>query len=136
MGLREGLRVIRVLALGRHAASVAALAEECGAVPLIADVRDSAAIVAGVGDREIDILINNAGILSSRVRFQDIDHAEIDAVIDVNLKAPMHLTRALLPDMVQRKRGHLIYLGSCGAGVLPVHGGLWPLEALAEPLLR
>ncbi len=35
-------------------------------------------------------------------------------MIDVNLKAPMHLTRALLPGMVARRRGHLIYIGSSG----------------------
>ena len=51
-----------VLALGRNAELVAALAAECGAVPLIADVRDTAAIMAGIGDHAIDILVNNAGI--------------------------------------------------------------------------
>jgi NADP-dependent 3-hydroxy acid dehydrogenase YdfG len=35
-------------------------------------------------------------------------------MIDINLKAPMHLTRAFLPAMVERKRGHLIYIGSSG----------------------
>lgn len=119
-----------VLALGRNAASVAALAEECGAVPVVADVRDTAAITAGIGDREIDILVSNAGILSSRARFQEIDPAEIDAMIDVNLKAPMHLTRALLPGMVARRRGHLIYLGSSGGQApYPSMGAYGPSKA-------
>ena len=61
---------------------------------------------------EVDILINNAGILSTRATFHEIDPGEIDAMIDVNLKAPMHLTRAILPGMVERKRGHLIFIGS------------------------
>jgi NAD(P)-dependent dehydrogenase (short-subunit alcohol dehydrogenase family) len=47
-------------------------------------------------------------------RDRNPDPAVIDAVIDVNLKAPMHLTRALLPGMVERKRGHLRYIGSSG----------------------
>lgn len=119
-----------VLALGRDAAAVAVLAEECGAVPVVADVRDTTAVLAGIGDREIDILVSNAGILSSRARFQDIDPAEIDAMIDVNLKAPMHLTRVLLPGMVQRKRGHLIYLGSSGGRApYPSMGAYGPSKA-------
>ncbi|WP_442195481.1 SDR family oxidoreductase, partial [Rhizobium leguminosarum] len=46
--------------------------------------------------------------------FSEIEPSEIDAMIDVNLKAPMHLTLAFLPAMVERKRGHLIYIGSSG----------------------
>lgn len=103
-----------VLALGRSANPLAQLAADSGATPIEADVRDTAAIMAQLGDRPVDILINNAGILSTRARFDEIDPAEIDAMIDVNLKAPMHLTRAILPGMVARKRGHLIYLGSSG----------------------
>jgi NADP-dependent 3-hydroxy acid dehydrogenase YdfG len=68
-------------------------------------------VLAGVA---VDILVNNAGILSTRAAFQDIDPAEIDAMIDVNLKAPMQLTRVFLPGMVARKRGHLLYIGSSG----------------------
>jgi len=105
---------LEVLALGRNGAALAQLAAESGATPIEADVRDTAAIAAQLGDRPVDILINNAGILSTRARFDEIDPAEIDAMIDVNLKAPMHLTRALLPGMVARKRGHLIFLGSSG----------------------
>ncbi len=105
---------LEVLALGRNRTALAQLAAECGATPVEADVRDTAAVVAQIAGREIDILVNNAGVLSTRARFQEIDPAEIDAMIDINLKAPMHLTRAVLPGMVARKRGHLIYLGSSG----------------------
>lgn len=107
-----------VLALGRNESSLVALAEECGAKPLVADVQDIATILERIGGQDIDILVSNAGILSSRARFQEIDPVAIDAMIDVNLKAPMHLTRALLPGMVARRRGHLIYLGS-SAGQAP-----------------
>jgi NADP-dependent 3-hydroxy acid dehydrogenase YdfG len=119
-----------VLALGRNREALAELAAACGAVPLVADVRDTGAIVAQLGERQVDILVNNAGILSSRARFDAIDPAEIDAMIDVNLKAPMHLTRAVLPGMVARKRGHLIYLGSSGGRApYPSMGAYGPSKA-------
>lgn len=105
---------LTVYAVGRNEAALQGLAADCGAVPVRADVRDTAAIVAGLAGVEVDILINNAGILSTRATFHEIDPAEIDAMIDINLKAPMHLTRAFLPGMVSRRRGHLIYIGSSG----------------------
>lgn len=105
---------LTVYAVGRNEAALQGLAADCGAVPVRADVRDTAAIVAGLAGVEVDILVNNAGILSTRATFHEIDPAEIDAMIDINLKAPMHLTRAFLPGMVSRKRGHLIYIGSSG----------------------
>lgn len=107
-------RGLAVHAIGRNPAQLAALASQTGAVPIEADVRDTARIAEALAGIEVDILVNNAGILSTRSAFQDIDPAEIDAMIDVNLKAPLHLTRAVLPGMVARRRGHLIYIGSSG----------------------
>lgn len=119
-----------VLALGRNREALEALAAECGAEPIIADVRDTDAIMTQLGARAVDILVNNAGILSTRARFHEIEPAEIDAMIDVNLKAPMHLTRALLPGMVARKRGHLIFLGSSGGQApYPSMGAYGPSKA-------
>jgi len=121
---------LEVLALGRNAAALAELKAECGATPIEADVRDMAAVTAQLGDRPVDILINNAGILSTRARFDEIDPVEIDAMIDINLKAPMHLTRVVLPGMVARKRGHLIYLGSSGGRApYPSMGAYGPSKA-------
>ena len=107
-------RGLTVYAVGRNRAQLDELAAETGAIPIEADVRDTARIAAALDGVEVDILVNNAGILSTRAAFQEIDPAEIDAMIDVNLKAPMHLTRVLLAGMVARRRGHLIYLGSSG----------------------
>ena len=107
-------RGLTVYAVGRNAAQLADLKETFGAVPVEADVCDTARITEALAGVEVDILVNNAGILSTRAAFPDIDPAEIDAMIDVNLKAPMHLTRAFLPGMVARRRGHLLYIGSSG----------------------
>lgn len=107
-------RGLTVYAVGRNEAQLAALAAATGAIPIQADVRDTAQIAEALNGIEVDILVNNAGILSTRAAFQEIDPAEIDAMIDVNLKAPLHLTRIMLPGMVARRRGHLIYIGSSG----------------------
>ncbi|MCR6497535.1 SDR family oxidoreductase [Shinella sp. CPCC 101442] len=107
-------RGLTVYAVGRNEAQLAALSDATGAIPVQADVRDTARIAEALDGVAVDILVNNAGILSTRAAFQDIDPVEIDAMIDVNLKAPLHLTRVVLPGMVARKRGHLIYIGSSG----------------------
>ncbi|MGR9375981.1 SDR family oxidoreductase [Rhizobium leguminosarum] len=105
---------LTVYAVGRNAEALEELARESGAKPVRADVRDTAEIVKQLHGTDVDILVNNAGILSTRATFSEIEPSEIDVMIDINLKAPMHLTRAFLPAMVERKRGHLIYIGSSG----------------------
>lgn len=105
---------LEVYAVGRNAAALDDLAAASGAKTMQADVRDTAAFAERFASVDVDVLVNNAGILSTRALFHEIDPAEIDAMIDVNLKAPMHLTRAVLPGMVARKRGHLIFIGSSG----------------------
>lgn len=121
---------VTVFAIGRNEAALAELAATTGATPIRADVRDVATIAAALDGVAVDILVNNAGILSTRALFHEIDPADIDAMIDVNLKAPMHLTRALLPGMVSRKRGHLIYIGSSGGQApYPNMGAYGPSKA-------
>ena len=128
-------RGLTVYAVGRNEAQLAELEEKTGAVPVQADVRDTARIAQALEDVEVDVLVNNAGILSTRAAFQEIDPAEIDAMIDVNLKAPLHLTRVVLPSMVARKRGHLIYIGSSGGQAPYPNGCLRCLEGRAQPVL-
>lgn len=121
---------LTVHAVGRDDASLQELSELCGAIPVRADVRDTATIVQQLSGVDVDILVNNAGILSTRAVFHEIEPSEIDAMIDINLKAPMHLTRAFLPGMVERKRGHLVYLGSSGGlAPFPSMGAYGPSKA-------
>ncbi|MQB12313.1 SDR family NAD(P)-dependent oxidoreductase [Agrobacterium sp. ICMP 6402] len=121
---------LTVYAVGRNEDKLQELAVLSGAKPIMADVRDTGEIFDQLSGVEVDILVNNAGILSTRASFHEIDPAEIDAMIDINLKAPMHLTRAFLPGMVERKRGHLIYLGSSGGRApYPSMGAYGPSKA-------
>jgi NADP-dependent 3-hydroxy acid dehydrogenase YdfG len=79
------------LARRRNAEALKELSGIRGVTTIQADVRDTKAIAVPLADVEVDVLVNNAGILSTQATFQEIDPAEIDSMIDVNLKAPMHL---------------------------------------------
>lgn len=123
-------RGLEVYAVGRNEPVLGELAAETGARSIVADVRDTATIAEALSKVDVDILVNNAGILTTRALFHEIEPAEIDAMIDVNLKAPMHLTRAVLPGMVTRKRGHLIFIGSSGGqAAYPSMGAYGPSKA-------
>ncbi|HEY2387225.1 MAG TPA: SDR family NAD(P)-dependent oxidoreductase [Candidatus Binatia bacterium] len=85
-------------------------------VVLPCDVRDARAIdatVAAAGARlgPIDILVNNAGI-GRYLAFVDTDAAETAAILETNLLAALHFTRALLPAMLERHRGHVVNVAS------------------------
>jgi short-subunit dehydrogenase len=63
--------------------------------------------VAGLGDTEVDLLVNNAGLVTGGLlEEQDLD--EIYAMLQVNLGAVIQLTRALLPGMLERGRGKVV----------------------------
>jgi 3-oxoacyl-[acyl-carrier protein] reductase len=59
----------------------------------------------------IDILVNNAGMALYGL-FQDISTEESDRIFQINIKAPMYLTRKLLPYMLRQKAGHIVNISS------------------------
>lgn len=81
------------------------------------DVTDKNAVAAVLANlpaewREIDILINNAGVAAGSAKLQDYKVEDMDKMVDVNVKGLLYVTNAILPGMVQRQRGHIINLGS------------------------
>ena len=119
----------RVVAAARRVERVRDLAAELGAqvLPLALDVRDRAAVaeaVAGLPEEfsAVDVLVNNAGLALGLGPAQDADLDDWDQMIDTNCKGLVYCTRAILPGMVERKRGHVINLGSV-AGAYPYPGG-------------
>jgi NADP-dependent 3-hydroxy acid dehydrogenase YdfG len=60
----------------------------------------------------IDILINNAGLGRGLDKLHEGNVKEWDEVIDTNVKGLLYVTRAVLPGMVERERGHIVNLGS------------------------
>ncbi|HEX6867898.1 MAG TPA: SDR family oxidoreductase [Candidatus Limnocylindrales bacterium] len=88
------------------------VAADTGAIAHGLDIRDLAALEAALGDIPFDVVINNAGVLPELLPFQDNDGGAVDLLVDVNLRAALHVTRLCLPGMIARDRGHLFYLGS------------------------
>ena len=72
------------------------------------------------GWKDIDILINNAGLAVGFNTIQEGDIDDWERMIDTNIKGLLYVTRAVLPGMVSRKRGHVINIGSiAGKEVYP-----------------
>jgi len=113
-------RGLTVYAAARNRDALEELARTIGIIPVVADVRDTSALVAGLEGAEIDILVNNAGGLAT-VRPLHLQTAEeIRDTIDLNLTAPLQLIQALLPGMIARKRGHIFNITStAGHAVFP-----------------
>ncbi|MDV7644918.1 SDR family oxidoreductase [Acinetobacter oleivorans] len=109
---------IKVIALGRNEQIMKELDKVEHVTTIQADVRDYVQLKKLFSNYEIDIVVNNAGVLTTRSDFQTIEHNDIDSMIDINLKAPLHLTREALPAMVEREKGHIFFIGS-SAGRAP-----------------
>lgn len=70
--------------------------------------------------KKIDVLINNAGNAHGLTPIQNGDIADWDAMIDINIKGLLYVSRAVMPGMTARKTGHIINIGSiAGKEVYP-----------------
>jgi 3-hydroxy acid dehydrogenase/malonic semialdehyde reductase len=119
----------RVIASARRAERLKDLAAELGSsvLPVTLDVRDRAAVFAAVSDfpaefANVDVLVNNAGLALGQDPAQAADLDDWDQMVDTNCKGLAYVTRAVLPGMVARRKGHVINLGSV-AGGYPYPGG-------------
>lgn len=119
----------KVIATGRRQERLDALQQEFGdsIYTLVLDVRDRAGIDAAVASlpaawRDIDVLVNNAGLALGIEPAQRASLEDWEDMIDTNNKGLVYMTRALLPAMVERNVGHIINIGSI-AGSWPYPGG-------------
>lgn len=62
--------------------------------------------------KAIDILINNAGLALGRDYFEEASLDDWDTMIDTNVKGLLYVSKAVIPSMIERKKGHIINLGS------------------------
>ena len=117
---REGARLILAARRSDRLEALAAeLREQHGTESrlLSLDVRDREAVNAAVAGlpaewSNIDVLINNAGLSRGLDKVQDGDSQDWDEMIDTNVKGLLWVSRAVLPGMVARDRGHVINIGS------------------------
>ena len=73
---------------------------------------------------DIDVFVANAG-LPGTGKLTDYSGEQVDRVIDVNLRSPIHMTHALLPGMLERGRGHLVYISSISGKVATPYSSLY-----------
>ena len=123
----------KVIALGRRTERLEALKASLPAdqqkklLTLAVDVCDSAKVdhLAAALPAEfakVSVLVNNAGLALGLEPAHQAVLSDWDRMIDTNIKGLVHMTRAILPGMVERKRGHVINLGSVAANY-PYPGG-------------
>nr|HEX4316883.1 SDR family oxidoreductase [Kofleriaceae bacterium] len=122
-------RGARAVAFARREDKLTALAGELGDRVHVAtaDIRDRAAVQAAVDAlppefRDLDVLVNNAGLALGLEPAPRADLDDWDQMIDTNCKGVVYATRAVLPGMVARGRGHVITIGSVAASY-PYPGG-------------
>jgi len=95
--------------------------------PLAFDVRDKKAVMSHINNlptayKDIDILINSAGLALGLELAPDAFIEDWEQMIDTNIKGLLYVTKAILPIMVKRKCGYIFNLGSI-AGSWPYQGG-------------
>ncbi len=119
----------QVIATGRRRERLEALAAELGEklLPLELDVSSKASIDAMLaalpaGWRDIDVLVNNAGLALGTEPAHQASLEDWETMIDTNCKGLVTMTRRLLPAMVERGSGLVINIGSV-AGAYPYPGG-------------
>jgi 3-hydroxy acid dehydrogenase/malonic semialdehyde reductase len=118
-----------VIGTGRRGERLQAMATELGSrfVPLVFDIRDRAASEAALGDlapehAAVDILVNNAGLALGLGPAHEASLDDWHTMVETNIAGLLTVTRAILPGMVSRDRGHIVNLGST-AGEFPYPGG-------------
>jgi len=119
----------RVIASARRLDRLTKMDKELGdnVLPVAFDVADWDAVEKAITSlpepfRAIDVLVNNAGLALGLNPAQSADMADWQTMIDTNINGLVYCTRAVLPGMVERGRGHVINLGSI-AGRYPYPGG-------------
>jgi NADP-dependent 3-hydroxy acid dehydrogenase YdfG len=126
----EGARLLLAARRADKLATVAteALARGAEAVHTISlDVRDRKAVEQAIGAlpaewAEIDVLVNNAGLSRGLEKLYLGKVEDWEEMLDTNVKGLLYVTRAVVPGMVERGRGHVINLGST-AGEMTYPGG-------------
>lgn len=105
-----------VVITGRRSAPLADLSDELERVDgIVCDVADPASVdrlASELGDREISIVVNNAGIAGPVAPLTEIDVADWDEVFATNVRGVFLVCRAFLPAMVARGAGDVINLAS------------------------
>lgn len=105
---REGLKVH---AVARNADALKEVADSTGCIAHATDVRNLSALTEIANAVEFDVLVNCAGLDRPKKLLQ-AEADDIELLVDVNLRAVLHLCRLIVPGMVARDRGHVVNITS------------------------
>jgi len=75
--------------------------------------------------KQIDILINNAGNAHGLSTIQDGDVNDWDAMIDINVKGLLYVSKAIIPQMIERNKGFIVNIGSIAAKEVYTNGNVY-----------
>ncbi|HXC95777.1 MAG TPA: SDR family NAD(P)-dependent oxidoreductase [Edaphobacter sp.] len=101
------------------------------------DVQDRSAVETAIANlpsdwKEIDVLVNNAGLSRGLTKLYEDDPQNWEEMIDTNVKGLLYVTRSIVPGMVARGRGHVINLGSTAAHITYANGAVYCASKAAE----
>ena len=125
---KEGWRLVLV---ARRNERLKALQQRLGGETFVhivtLDVRNREAVMNELSNlpekfSDVDVLVNNAGLALGLEAAHEADVSNWDTMVDTNIKGLTYCTRAVLPGMVERNRGHIVNIGSV-AGDWPYPGG-------------
>ena len=136
----------RVIITARRAEQLAVMAgdlqKEFGVevLPLCFDVRDLDAVKRALDSipaawRDIDVLINNAGLALGLEPEYAGDFADWETMIDTNVKGLLYMTRLVVPGMVDRLKGHIINIGSVAGDAAYAGGAVYCATKAAVKVL-
>lgn len=99
-------------------------------LPLVFDVRDIEEVRSAIDGleqrwRSIDVLVNNAGLSVGLEPIQEGSFDDWNRMIDTNIKGLLYITRLVSPLMVERKKGHIINLGSIAGKETYANGNVY-----------
>ncbi len=80
----------------------------------------------------VDILVNNAGLSRGLTKLWEDDIQNWEEMIDTNVKGLLYVTRAVVPGMVQRHRGHIVNMGSIAGHITYPNGHVYCATKAAE----
>tara|TARA_B000000460_G_scaffold248109_1_gene224777 strand:- start:440 stop:1198 length:759 start_codon:yes stop_codon:yes gene_type:complete len=120
----------KTILIGRRKERLTKLSKELGIkrnLPIHLDVRDKKNVFKSIENlpeeyKKITVLINNAGLAWGFEPAQNVDLKKWEAMIDTNCKGLVYMTKAILPGLIKRNKGHIVNIGSV-AGNYPYGGG-------------
>ncbi len=98
-------------------AEVLSSSNDINVLPLVFDVSKKEEVFAAINNlkdewRNIDVLVNNAGLAAGRDLFDKASLDDFDEMIDINVKGLLYVSKAVLPLMIEKDKGHIINIGS------------------------